>query len=139
MFNIKAEGIDNLHDLWRNRSELFDIDELSSRSEWRQHRNKLVNKLNKLGMAKTSFALEMLHPLTAKTICIDRHMFKAFGWENVDVSSTKKQYEYFEDYWLDLSEEYKISPAISRNLFWDIIQQEPSSMYWGEYLQDYAY
>ena len=139
MYAIKAEGIDNLHNLWRSTRELFDLDELSSRTEWRAQRNKLTQKLDKLGMAKTSFALEMLEPLKAKVICIARPMFNAFGWENVDISSTNKQYEYYEDYWLDLSAEYGVPPVITRNLFWDVIQQKQSSMYWGEYLKDYVY
>ena len=139
MFKIKAQGIDNLHNLWSSTRELFDSDGLSSRAEWRSWRNKLTRKLDKLGMAKTSFAIEMLQPLKAKVICIDRHMFKAFGWENVDISSTNKQYEYYEDYWLDLSAEYGVPPVISRNIFWDNIQNEPTSMYWGNYLKDYVY
>ena len=63
-------------------------------------------------------------------------MFKAFGWENVDKGAPTKQYEYYESYWLDLCKEYKIEPAICRNLYWDIIQQQPSSMYWGSYLKN---
>tara|TARA_B110000495_G_C22672829_1_gene397556 strand:- start:118 stop:339 length:222 start_codon:yes stop_codon:yes gene_type:complete len=66
-------------------------------------------------------------------------MFKAFGWANVDRSATKEQYEYFEDYWLDLCETHNVEPAISRNYYWDIIQKQSSSMYWGKYLKDYDY
>mgnify|MGYP006142488897 FL=1 len=139
MFKIKGEGINNLHKLWDTTHQLFELDGLSSRHEWRKARNKLTNKLIKLGLAKTSFALEMLQPLNAKIICIDRHMFKAFGWANVDRSATKEQYEYFEDYWLDLCETHNVEPAISRNYYWDIIQKQSSSMYWGKYLKDYDY
>lgn len=139
MYKIKGEGIDNLHNLWNTNPELFELDGLSSRAEWQKARNKLSRKLTKLGLAKTSFALEMLKPLDAKVICIDRHMFKTFGWENVDKSASKEQYEYFENYWLDLCEEHKVEPAVSRNYYWDIIQQQPNSMYWGNYLKDYDY
>ena len=139
MYKIKGEGIYNLQNLWQNSPELFSLSELSSREEWQTARNRLARKLNKLGLAKTSFAIEMLQPLKAKVICIDRHMFKTFGWENVDKSASHKQYEYFENYWLDLCEEHNVEPAISRNYYWDIIQQQPSSMYWGEYLKDYDY
>lgn len=138
MYTIKAEGIANLHKLW-DTSNIFDIDGLSSRDEWRKARNRLTKQLIKLGPAKTSFAIEMLQPDKAKVICIDRHMFKAFGWTNVDRSASQKQYEYYENYWLDLCDYYKVEPAISRNLYWDIIQQKPSSMYWGNYLKDYVY
>lgn len=139
MHRIKAEGINNLHELWNTRQELFDFNGLTTREEWQNVRNKLTNKLTKLGSAKTSFAIEMLRPLNAQVICIDRHMFKAFGWQNVDKGAPIKQYEYYESYWLELCKEYKIEPAICRNLYWDIIQQQPSSMYWGSYLNEYVY
>ena len=73
-------------------------------------------------MAKTSFAIEMISPLDAQIICIDRHMFKAFGWENVDDACSYEQYKYYEDYWIELSQSIDAPPAISRNLFWDKIQ-----------------
>ena len=139
MHNSKAEGILNLQHLWNATPELFELSDLSSRDQWRKARNRLTKKLNYLGLAKTSFALEMLEPLKCQVICIDRHMFRAFGWTDPDKAASQKQYEYYEDYWLDLCNYYKVEPAIARNLYWDIIQQQPSSMYWGEYLKDYDY
>ena len=66
MHEIKAKGIQNLHELWETRNELFDFDGLTTREEWQNARNKLTNKLTKLGSAKTSFAIEMLRPLDAQ-------------------------------------------------------------------------
>jgi len=85
-------------------------------------------------LAKTSFAIEMIRPLDAQIICIDRHMFKAFGWEDVDRGASPAQYTYYEDYWNELSNSYGIPPVISRNLFWDKVQKQDSSMYWAKYL-----
>jgi hypothetical protein len=139
MHKSKSAGIHNLQELWNKSPELFDLSELSSRSEWRKQRNKLTKKLDYLGLAKTSFALEMLEPIKCQVICIDRHMFRAFGWADPDKAASQKQYEYYEDYWLNLCDHYQVEPAIARNLYWDIIQQQPSSMYWGEYLKDHDY
>ena len=130
MFSIKAEGITNLHQQWINNQSLF----TPETEDWQSWRDNLANKLKKLGLAKTSFAIEMVRPLDAQCICIDRHMFKAFGWENVDLSCSLAQYRYYEDYWLELSNNANIPPVISRNLFWDQIQQQDSSMYWANYI-----
>jgi hypothetical protein len=61
-------------------------------------------------------------------------MLKAFGWEDVNISPSEAQYHYYENYWIDISNEYKLSPVISRNLFWDKIQQQNSSLYWAKHL-----
>ena len=130
MFTIKAEGITNLHQQWTYNKALFKPDE----NDWQSWRDTIANRLTRLGLAKTSFAIEMIRPLDAQCICIDRHMFKAFGWENVDLSCSAAQYRYYEKYWLDLSNQHNIPPVISRNMFWDKIQNQQSSMYWANYI-----
>lgn len=130
MYQIKATGINNLQSMWINNRKMFNPD----KNNWQSWRTKLSKNLKRLGLAKTSFAIEMIRPLDAQIICIDRHMFKAFGWENVDKSCSYNQYKYYEDYWCELSNSYKIPPVISRNIFWDKIQNQTSSMYWAKYL-----
>jgi len=126
MYEIKAIGIDKLHELWET-----DMFVKQDNQQWQKFRNTLVANLPKLGLAKTSFALEMIYPLKAKVICLDRHMWKAFGWDDPDRSGSPAQYHYFENYWLDLSEQYEIQPVIARNIFWDKIQNQPNSLYWA--------
>ena len=130
MYQIKATGIDHLQYLWQSNRKMF----VPDTKNWQTWRKKLSNNLKKLGLAKTSFAIEMIRPLDAQIICIDRHMFKAFGWENVDDACSYEQYKYYEDYWIELSQSIDAPPAISRNLFWDKIQNQPDSMYWAKYL-----
>lgn len=130
MYVIKATGINSLQSLWINHRKMFNPEP----DKWQSWRNKLCKNLKKLGLAKTSFAIEMIRPMDAQIICIDRHMFKAFGWENVDKGASLEQYTYYEDYWNELSNSYDIPPVISRNMFWDKIQKQDSSMYWAKYL-----
>lgn len=130
MFNHKAEGVHNLHTHWTTNKQLFEPDT----DNWQSWRDNIANSLKRLGLAKTSFAIEMVRPMDAQIICIDRHMFKAFGWENVDKACSSNQYRYYEDYWLELSSNANVAPVVSRNLFWDQIQQQSSSMYWANYL-----
>jgi len=129
MFNIKATGINGLHYQWNTNPLAF-----VPNADWQQWRNELMSKLPKLGPAKTSFAIEMLHPTTAQCICLDRHMLKAFGWTQVDQTVSIPQYQYYENYWITKSNEKNIPPVISRNIFWDQIQQQPDSLYWANYL-----
>lgn len=131
MFYHKAEGVHSLHTHWSTSRNMFNPNNITN---WQSWRDKLVNKLRRIGHAKTSFAIEMIKPLDAQIICIDRHMFKAFGWQDPNTTASPKQYRYYEDYWLELSNSYDIPPVISRNLFWDQIQQQSSSMYWANYL-----
>ena len=129
MYNIKAVGIDKLHELWD--SNIF---VKQNNVQWQRFRNVIADNLPKLGLAKTSFALEMIYPLTAQVICIDRHMWKAFGWLDPDKSGSPAQYHYYENYWLMLSKAYNVRPVIARNIFWDQIQNQPNSLYWAKYL-----
>lgn len=129
MYQIKATGIDKLHELWDT-----DLFHKQSNVQWQTFRNKIADNLPKLGLAKTSFALEMIYPLKAQVICLDRHMWKAFGWDDPDKSGSPAQYHYFENYWLELSKRYDIQPVIARNIFWDKIQNQPNSLYWAKYL-----
>lgn len=129
MYNIKAVGIDKLHELWD--SNIF---VKQNGVQWQRFRNVITDNLPKLGLAKTSFALEMIYPLTAQVICIDRHMWKAFGWLDPDKSGSPAQYHYYENYWLMLSKAYDVPPVIARNIYWDQIQNQPNSLYWAKYL-----
>lgn len=130
MWSHKSEGISYFQQKWLSNPDAFK----PNTSDWQSWRDDLAAKLKRIGMAKTSFAIEMLYPTQANLICIDRHMFKAFGWHRVDDSAPVRQYRYYEDFWLDLSAEYRIPPVIARNIYWDKIQKQPSSHYWANYL-----
>ena len=117
MWSHKSEGISYFQQQWLSDPNIFKPD----MSNWQSWRDDLAARLKQIGMAKTSFAIEMLYPTQANLICIDRHMFKAFGWHRVDDTASVRQYRYYEDYWLDLSQEYNIPPVIARNIYWDKI------------------
>lgn len=133
MWDIKATGISKLHDHWINQEPMLYNKTCKG---WQKYRNELVSILPKLGLAKTSFALEMLHPINAQIICIDTHMWQAFGWTNPNDTPSTAQYHYYENYWVDQANEYDVPPVTSRNLFWDQIQNQSSSLYWADYLDN---
>jgi thermostable 8-oxoguanine DNA glycosylase len=129
MYDLKSKAIHHFQLAWKNDTPLFE-----PTNNWQDFRDKLVTELPGIGYAKTSFALEMIYPNEAKCLCLDRHMLKACGWTDVNSTVSKDQYRYYEDYWLDISREYKVPPVISRNIYWDQIQQQPNSFYWANSL-----
>ena len=50
-------------------------------------RDQIVEKIRGLGHAKVSFALEMIHPNFARTTCMDVHMLRLYGMENLTYKS----------------------------------------------------
>ncbi len=131
MWSIKANGIYHFQLEWATNKQLFE-----PTNDWQTWRNKLVEALPGIGQAKVSFAIEMIHPTEAECICLDRHMLKAFGWTQLDKQPELDQYMIYEDYWLKLSAERGVPPVISRNIFWDRIQKQDSSLYWAQSIID---
>ena len=131
MWSIKANGIYHFQLEWATNKQLF-----KPTNDWQTWRNELVETLPGIGQAKVSFAIEMIHPTEAQCICLDRHMLKAFGWTQLDSQPELDQYMIYEDYWLKLSAEQGVPPVISRNIFWDRIQKQDSSLYWANSIID---
>ena len=131
MFKLKANGIHHFQLEWATNKQLF-----QPTNDWQAWRNKLIEALPGIGQAKVSFAIEMTHPTEAQCICLDRHMLKAFGWTQLDDQPDLKQYMLYENYWLNKSAERNVPPVISRNIFWDRIQKQNSSLYWAKSIID---
>jgi hypothetical protein len=95
---------------------------------WPAFRNRLKNITLGLGPAKTSFAIEMCYPNTAKLSCLDTHMFQAYSLEQ---TKDAKHYEKLERHWVDMSNMWNIPPYIARCLYWDVKQGYLDSSYWS--------
>ncbi|MAT87222.1 MAG: hypothetical protein CL532_01545 [Aestuariivita sp.] len=130
MFEIKANALTHFQLTWNTEQNLFN----KPQDNWQKHRDKLVNALPGIGYAKTSFALEMIYPNEAECLCLDRHMLKAFGFTDVNSTVSKEQYYHYENYWLDHAKAFRVPAVISRNIFWDQIQNQTNSLYWASSL-----
>lgn len=109
---------------WKNPS----LYRKKSNESWRSMRNRLKQSTLGLGPAKTSFALEMCYPNEAKITCLDTHMFKAYGLDQV---KDLKQYEEIENHWVDMCNMWNIPPYVARCLYWDTKQGYQDSRYWS--------
>jgi hypothetical protein len=115
-------------DFWQNPSKY----KKSSSESWSELRDRLKNKITGLGLAKTSFALEMCYPSKAKITCLDTHMFQAYGLDQVKDS---KHYSKIEQHWVDMCSMWNIPSYIARCLYWDDKQGYSDSRYWSHVLE----
>jgi thermostable 8-oxoguanine DNA glycosylase len=100
---------------------------------WQDFRNKLVKNILGLGIAKVSFALEMIYPNEAKVTCMDTHLFQAFG---LDQSKDARRYIEIENYWLGMCAMWNVPSTIARAILWDRKQDKTDSRYWTYVLED---
>ena len=100
---------------------------------WQMFRDRLVKNILGLGIAKVSFALEMIYPNRAKVTCMDTHLFQAYG---LDQSKDATRYVEIENYWLDMCSMWNIPSYIARCILWDRKQGQTDSRYWSYVLED---
>jgi thermostable 8-oxoguanine DNA glycosylase len=112
------------HDFWKNPSAYKKTQDES----WVSYRDRLQDSILGLGAAKTSFAIELCYPNTAKLTCLDTHMFQAYG---LDQTKDARQYRDIEQRWVDMCSMWAIPPYIARCLYWDTKQGYSSSSYWS--------
>ena len=106
---------------------------LKSPSEpWTDFRNRLVKETLGLGMAKTSFSLELCYPNEANVVCLDTHMFKIYG---LDQTKDARLYTDLEKHWVEMSKMWNVPPYIARCLYWDMKQNKTDSTYWSHVIE----
>ena len=101
--------------------------------DWQTFRDNLVKDILGLGIAKVSFALEMIYPNETKVTCMDTHLFQAFG---LDQSKDSTRYKEIENYWLDMCSMWQVPSYIARCILWDRKQGHTDSRYWSYVLED---
>lgn len=94
---------------------------------WTTYRNKLVQKILGLGMAKVSFALELIYPCAAEVVCLDTHMFQFYG---LDQTKHRRHYAALEQHWVSHSLSRNAPSAVTRAIYWDRKQKKTDSSYW---------
>lgn len=101
---------------------------------WWMYRDRLERRIKGLGLAKTSYALEMAFPLECDVVCFDVHMLRLYG--DVDAGRDPIRYEKFEDDWVKRAKKLGVAPYIARNVYWDKLQGKQDSRYWSAVLEN---
>ena len=100
---------------------------------WQMFRDRLVKNILGLGIAKVSFALEMIYPNKAEVCCMDTHLFQAYG---LNQTKDARRYKEIENYWLDMCRMWNVPSTIARAILWDRKQDQVDSRYWTYVLED---
>lgn len=101
-------------------------------------RDEITSKIKGLGVAKVSFALEMIHPNQARVVCGDVHQLRLYGIEGLEYNSSAKGraiYRKMENHWVVNSHKAGVSPYVARCIFWDQLQNKPNPRYWSYVLE----
>lgn len=100
---------------------------------WGSFRNRIVKEITGLGMAKSSFAIEMIYPDEAEIVCLDTHLFQAYDLNQVKHG---RRYVELESHWVKNSRKKDLPPYIARCIYWDRKQEKTDSRYWSHVLEE---
>ena len=100
---------------------------------WNGFRNRIEREITGLGLAKSSFAIEMIYPDEAEVVCLDTHLFQAY---ELNQTKHKKLYHNLEDHWVENSRKKDLPPYIARCIYWDRKQEKSDSRYWSHVLEE---
>ena len=121
-------------DYFRNPDEFMPLEG----ETWEQCRNRLVERVTGLGIAKVSYALEMSAPLEADVMCCDIHQLRLYGLGPEHVAATGPKYQTFreaERHWVDVCRARGVAPYVGRNVLWNRIQGRPDCRFWSFVLE----
>lgn len=114
---------------WQNPSYY----ERGQNESWQQFRNRIEREITGLGLAKSSFAVELIYPDEAEIVCVDTHIFQAYG---LSQKKDRKLYSDIENHWIENSLKKNLPPYITRCIYWDRKQEKSDSRYWSHVLEE---
>jgi thermostable 8-oxoguanine DNA glycosylase len=124
MYKVRADYLWEFHKQFFNNAPLS----LTMVDGVRELRNQLYRNLKGIGIAKTSFALEMSLPAQAEVVCFDVHQLRLYGQpEKVD----SELYQKLEVDWIIRSLEIGYTPYAARCHYWDMLKEKPSPRFWA--------
>lgn len=120
---------------WSNPKDFY----FTSKKYHVKKRDSIVSKINGIGLAKVSFALEMIHPNEARALCLDVHMLRLYDMEHLKYNKSRSgtdSYKKAERHWMVNCGKMKVPSYIARCLYWDSIQHKDDSRYWAYTLEN---
>ena len=120
---------------WANPKDFY----LTTKKYHVKKRDSIVSKISGIGLAKVSFALEMIHPNEARALCLDVHMLRLYDMEHLKYNKSRsgtESYKKAERHWMINCGKLKVPSYIARCLYWDGIQRKDDSRYWAYTLEN---
>lgn len=126
--NMRTNGIWQFHnDFWQAPDSWY----RQENESWVDFRNRVMNQVNGLALAKTSFVLEMAYPATCEVVCLDTHMLQLYKATKKGSALTDKSYRRMEKHWIKTCKQRNVPSAIARHIFWDKKQGKQDTRYWS--------
>ena len=135
LYNNRTKYIwDFATQFWNNPKDFY----LTTKKYHVKKRDEIVNRITGLGMAKVSFALEMIHPNFARVLCGDVHQLRLYNMEHLTYNKSKQgsaKYKRMEQHWSVNCGKLKVPSYIARCVYWDALQEKEDSRYWSYVLE----
>lgn len=127
--------------IWKFKKQFLMCPDFFTRhagESWIQARNRIHDGISGLGYAKTSFAMELCFPLEAELVCLDVHMLRLYGRDDMNGRSGNRFHELYhtmESDWVERALTRSIPSYIARCVYWDRLHRKRSSRYWSRCLE----
>ena len=120
---------------WANPKDFY----LTTKKYHVKKRDSIVSKISGIGLAKVSFALEMIHPNEARVLCGDVHQLRLYDMETLKYNKSRSGtdlYKKMERHWMVNCGKLGVPSYIARSIYWDDLQKKEDSRYWSFVLED---
>ena len=131
MYERRNKGLWQLAQKFRENPDQF---KKQDDETWQECRDRLIGEIFGLGIAKTTFALNLSFPMEAEVCCLDIHLLRFLGY--VGESPSFSDYRKLENEWLERCEKYGVSASVSREIYWNKVQNRRNSRYWSYCLEN---
>jgi thermostable 8-oxoguanine DNA glycosylase len=111
--------------------------QLQPRETLSAFRTRLCKMVLGVGIAKVSFVIEMLHPLSCEVICCDRHVLRLYGLSD-GAKADQHTYVEVEAHWIEFCRARGLPAPLARHIMWDQKRGQWSTRYWSGVLEDPA-
>ena len=138
---IKDSGV-GLHNnrteyIWKFKDQFFANPKdymITSKKYHVKKRDSIVEKISGLGLTKSTFPLELQLPNEARVVCLDIHLLRLYGCENLKYNKSKSGsqiYRKIERHWSTSCGRLKVPCYIMRSLYWNSVQKQENCRYWS--------
>lgn len=120
---------------WNNPKDFY----LTTKKYHVKKRDSIVSKISGIGLAKVSFALEMIHPNEARVLCGDIHQLRLYDMETLKYNKSRtgtNLYKKMERHWMINCGRLGVPSYIARSIYWDDLQKKEDSRYWSFVLEN---
>jgi thermostable 8-oxoguanine DNA glycosylase len=131
LYNMRTDRLWKFRNQWMEDSSQF---YKKTDETWQDYRDRLTDNVYGIGLAKTSFVIEMAYP-NADICCLDVHILRYLGKEQENGALNKKTYRIRENYWIDQCRQRGYAPAMVRHYYWDDMKGYNDTRYWSYVLE----